>query len=134
MRGWLAKALTASQGPQWVCTNCRATHAEWSATCSNCDAFDTIDWLELSQPSASRTDSAAMLPVITGILGSDAQDEGSPIESEEHSVSEGSTAEETGTVPPETNPMTGDIDGAAMDETDLAAAAARKETEPAKSA
>ncbi|WP_185803503.1 heme biosynthesis protein HemY [Pontivivens nitratireducens] len=134
VRGWLAKALTASQGPQWVCTNCRATHAEWSATCSNCDAFDTIDWLELSQPSASRTDSAAMLPVITGILGSDAQDEGSPIESEEHSVSGGSTAEETGTVPPETNPMTGDIDGAAMDETDLAAAAARKETEPAKSA
>lgn len=110
VRGWLAKALSAPQGPQWVCSNCRTTHAEWSATCSNCDAFDTIDWLELPQTAASRSDSAAMLPVITGILGSDAESEADKPRD------------------------TGEIDDAATDEIDLAAGAENRETEQAKPA
>ena len=130
VRGWLAKALTAPQGPQWVCTNCRTTHAEWHATCSNCDAFDTIDWLELPQSAVSRTDSAAMLPVITGILGPDVEPEETtepPVESTIEPA-----AETTLDNDPANNPMTAGIEGVATDETDMAAAASRKDAQPTK--
>ena len=44
VRGWLAKALVASRGPQWVCGNCTHIHAAWAPVCENCGAFDTLDW------------------------------------------------------------------------------------------
>ena len=44
VRGWLAKALGASRGPQWVCTKCNHVHAAWAPVCENCGAFDTLDW------------------------------------------------------------------------------------------
>jgi HemY protein len=44
VRGWLAKALNASRGPQWVCTSCGNIHTAWAPTCGNCSAFDTLDW------------------------------------------------------------------------------------------
>ena len=44
VRGWLAKALGASRGPQWVCGNCTHVHAAWAPVCENCGAFDTLDW------------------------------------------------------------------------------------------
>ena len=44
VRGWLAKALSASRGPQWVCANCSHVHAAWAPVCANCGAFDTLDW------------------------------------------------------------------------------------------
>ena len=51
VRGWLAKALGASRGPQWVCDKCNHVHATWAPVCENCGAFDTLDWRK-TQPHA----------------------------------------------------------------------------------
>ncbi len=44
VRGWLAKALGASRGPQWICGKCNHVHAAWAPVCENCGGFDTLDW------------------------------------------------------------------------------------------
>lgn len=69
VKAWLAKALTASRGPQWVCDNCGHVHASWSAICENCSAVDTLSWKEAPNGSAV-VDGAgmAMLPLIVGAL------------------------------------------------------------------
>jgi HemY protein len=68
VRGWLARALTAKRGPQWVCAKCQHVHASWQAVCDNCGAFDTLEWREApdsSGPSATQTE---LLPLIVGSL------------------------------------------------------------------
>jgi HemY protein len=44
VKGWLARALTVSRGPQWICDNCHNIHAEWTPICGNCKSFDTLSW------------------------------------------------------------------------------------------
>ena len=66
VQGWLARALTAPRGPQWVCDKCHSIHADWAPVCDNCSAFDTLAWTrppnaELSMPSGSE-----MLPLLVG--------------------------------------------------------------------
>ena len=66
VRGWLARALTAPRGPQWVCDKCQHLHARWAPLCQNCGAFDTLSWRappDSTGPSASGTE---MLPLIVG--------------------------------------------------------------------
>jgi HemY protein len=66
VQGWLARALTAPRGPQWVCENCSNIHAEWAPTCTNCGAFDTLVW---SRPSDSEIDirgRAELRPLLVG--------------------------------------------------------------------
>lgn len=66
VRGWLARALTAPRGLQWVCGKCNAIHAAWMPVCDNCGGFDTLDWSEAPEaagPSATQTE---MLPLIVG--------------------------------------------------------------------
>ncbi|MDP2087024.1 MAG: heme biosynthesis HemY N-terminal domain-containing protein [Gemmobacter sp.] len=66
VRGWLARALTAPRGPQWVCEACNAIHAHWEPVCGNCGGFDTLAWKEPPEstgPSATQTE---MLPLIVG--------------------------------------------------------------------
>lgn len=68
VRGWLARALTASRGPQWVCDKCQHVHASWHAICDHCGSFDTLSWKtapDSSGPSATGTE---MLPLIVGAL------------------------------------------------------------------
>ena len=68
VRGWLARALTAPRGPQWVCDSCQHIHARWVAICEHCGAFDTLTWKrppDSSGPSATGTE---MLPLIVGAL------------------------------------------------------------------
>ncbi len=68
VRGWLARALTAKRGPQWVCGNCQHVHSSWTAICDNCSAFDTLEWREAPDsagPSATQTE---LLPLIVGSL------------------------------------------------------------------
>lgn len=68
VRGWLARALTAPRGPQWVCDRCQHIHARWAPVCENCGAFDTLSWRsppDSSGPSATGTE---MLPLIVGAL------------------------------------------------------------------
>ena len=66
VRGWLAKALTASRGPQWVCDNCGTVHGDWLPVCTNCEAFDSLTWKEA--PSGGKQDNMAseMLPLLMG--------------------------------------------------------------------
>lgn len=66
VRGWLAKALVASRGPQWICANCTHVHADWVPVCENCGAFDTLDWKTPSHPTDAAMAESAMLPLIVG--------------------------------------------------------------------
>ena len=80
VRGWLARALTAPRGPQWVCENCQHIHAQWVAICEHCESFDTLSWQsppDSTGPSATGTE---MLPLIVGALrGPAAEDEAGPV-------------------------------------------------------
>lgn len=68
VKGWLARALTAPRGPQWVCENCHNIHAEWVPICENCESFDTLAWT--APPAGTTTTPAAseMLPLIVGSI------------------------------------------------------------------
>lgn len=63
---WLAQAASAPPEPAWTCRTCATPAAEWSGTCHNCGAFDTLDW---KAPSATlqlsvAPSSAASLPTV----------------------------------------------------------------------
>ncbi len=68
VRAWLAKAVTASRGPQWICGKCGHVHADWRPLCSNCDSFDTLAWTEAPQSDAALSGPTQMLPLIVGAL------------------------------------------------------------------
>ncbi|SHH58207.1 heme biosynthesis protein HemY [Marivita hallyeonensis] len=68
VRGWLARALTAPRGPQWVCDNCKTIHAEWTPVCSNCQSFDTLSWTTPPQSDTVLPAGADMLPLIVGAI------------------------------------------------------------------
>ena len=70
VKGWLARALSAPRGPQWVCDNCHHIHSEWAPTCENCDAFDTLRWRSPPASGVSMPTDLEMLPLIVG-SGSD---------------------------------------------------------------
>jgi HemY protein len=67
VRGWLAKALGASRGPQWVCENCGTAHATWVPVCAGCEAFDSLAWTEKAQAEGSASAlQSDMLPLLVG--------------------------------------------------------------------
>lgn len=66
VKGWLARALTAPRGPQWVCDNCHSANEEWNPVCSNCGAFDTLTWRQTDNSPKSLPSGAEMLPLIVG--------------------------------------------------------------------
>lgn len=66
VRGWLAKALTAPRGPQWICDNCQHIHPAWEPVCSNCSGFDTLSWREAPRGEVSMPSGVEMLPLIVG--------------------------------------------------------------------
>lgn len=69
VRGWLAKALTASRGPQWVCDKCHNVMADWAPVCDSCGGFDTLSWREPDDRRRARfaaTDGVEMLPLLVG--------------------------------------------------------------------
>lgn len=69
VRAWLAKAVTASRGPQWVCDKCGQVHSEWSPVCLGCDAFDTLSWKVPAEGQMKMPGSAEMLPLLVGSSG-----------------------------------------------------------------
>ena len=74
VKGWLARALTASRGPQWVCENCHKVHAAWEPVCGSCGAFDTFSW-RISEDEASPLPAGAeMLPLIVGQIAPPSED------------------------------------------------------------
>lgn len=69
VRGWLAKALTASRGPQWVCDTCHNVMADWDPVCDSCGGFDTLTWREPDErrPVAGAASAGAeLLPLLVG--------------------------------------------------------------------
>ncbi len=68
VRGWLAKALTAPRGPQWVCENCQHVHGSWEPVCGNCQGFDTLSWKEAPKAEVVPSAGAEMLPLIVGAI------------------------------------------------------------------
>ncbi|UWQ62574.1 heme biosynthesis protein HemY [Leisingera caerulea] len=80
VQGWLAKALTAPRGPQWVCANCNHIHAEWEPVCEHCTSFDTLSWKRPETPEVASHAAAHMLPLITGALGSKQSDTADDVE------------------------------------------------------
>lgn len=70
VRGWLTKALSASRGPQWICSSCNKIHTQWAPKCDNCASFDAMAW----KPPPKSDDLGAtmsMLPLMSGVLDSE---------------------------------------------------------------
>ena len=65
VRGWLARALAAPRGPQWVCEACGRIHQAWAPVCTNCHGFDTLAWA-VPPAEATLPGGAEMLPLIVG--------------------------------------------------------------------
>lgn len=66
VRGWLAKALDAPRGPQWVCSNCHEVQAEWAPVCENCASFDTLAWNATQSPESGSATGTQLLSLIVG--------------------------------------------------------------------
>jgi HemY protein len=66
VKGWLARALTVSRGPQWICENCQHIHAAWAPTCENCHSFDTLAWKTPPLSEVAMPGGLQMLPLIVG--------------------------------------------------------------------
>lgn len=64
-REWTTRAHRAPRDAHWVCSACARTHADWSATCASCHAFDTLSWRSGSRGAVetlSPTEAAAAYP------------------------------------------------------------------------
>ena len=68
VKGWLARAVNAPRGPQWVCDACNHIHAEWEPVCGNCASFDTLSWKSPPMAQIAAPTRVAMLPLIVGAL------------------------------------------------------------------
>ena len=66
VKGWLARAVTVSRGPQWVCENGQHVHSEWKPTCEHCKSFDTLAWKTPPQSEVTMPGGVQMLPLIVG--------------------------------------------------------------------
>ncbi|MEO9683376.1 MAG: heme biosynthesis HemY N-terminal domain-containing protein [Tateyamaria sp.] len=64
VQGWLARALSAPRGPQWVCDNCQNIQAEWTPTCTNCASFDTLSWKRPPSADLAMPGGTEMLPLL----------------------------------------------------------------------
>ncbi|AHM03760.1 putative HemY protein [Roseibacterium elongatum DSM 19469] len=66
VRAWLAKAVTASRGPQWICEVDGKAYPEWQPVTDG--GFDTLTWKTAPQSEAALAGPAQMLPLIVGAL------------------------------------------------------------------
>jgi HemY protein len=66
VKGWLARALNAPRGPQWVCDVCGTVHAEWVPVCDTCEGFDTLSWKSPPAPKVAAPTGVEVLPLIVG--------------------------------------------------------------------
>ncbi|MGI9389076.1 MAG: heme biosynthesis protein HemY [Boseongicola sp.] len=66
VKGWLARALNASRGPQWVCEKCHKAHIAWRPVCDGCEGFDTLAWAQPPETAAAMVTGSGMLPLIVG--------------------------------------------------------------------
>lgn len=78
VKGWLARALTVSRGPQWICDNCHHIHSEWTPVCENCKSFDTLSWKQPPTSEVAMPGGVQMLPLIVGAIEDNSGAEGVP--------------------------------------------------------
>lgn len=90
VRAWLAKAVMAPRGMQWVCDGCGHIHAEWRPVCSHCGSFDRLSWQEVAQSDAALMGPAQMLPLIVGAL-----EDSRPQNTEDAEIMDAAPAEDT---------------------------------------
>lgn len=64
VQGWLARALDAPRGPQWVCDNCHQIHGEWRPVCESCHSLDTLSWRSPPRAEITTATGAHMLPLL----------------------------------------------------------------------
>jgi HemY protein len=64
VRGWLAKAIDAPRGPQWVCEKCGHVHPSWVPVCTGCHAFDTLAWTSPPREQEASHAPASMMPLL----------------------------------------------------------------------
>lgn len=64
VKAWLAKALTASPGPQWICDVDGKTYSEWQPVTDG--GFDTLSWKRAPSAEIISENAQGMLPLIIG--------------------------------------------------------------------
>jgi HemY protein len=79
VKGWLARALTAPRGPQWVCENCHNIHAEWVPICENCKSFDTLAWTSPPAGASTVSGGGEILPRIVGSIADQSKDDATTV-------------------------------------------------------
>ncbi|WP_373357101.1 heme biosynthesis protein HemY [Pseudoroseicyclus sp. CXY001] len=109
VRGWLARAVTAPRGPQWVCEKCHKIHAHWTPICDNCGGFDTLAWVTPPREEIVMPGGADMTPLL----------EDRPVASAAAAAEEAARPSEGPSLLEED--VTGDMDPDAMDNADNAA-------------
>ena len=70
IRQWLTKALSAPRGPQWVCENCSTVHSVWRPTCFNCNALDTLTWMDAPDTNTEMVSGSERAPFVLDVLNS----------------------------------------------------------------
>jgi len=66
VRGYLARALAAPRGPQWICDKCGKVHEAWAPVCDACHAFDAMSWKRPPAGQLALPGGSDMLPLLVG--------------------------------------------------------------------
>jgi len=111
VRGWLAKALGATRGPQWVCENCGTVHGDWIPVCTACEGFDSLSWTEPKGAAASAAAlSSDMLPLLVGAPASEETESVPAVVTAPEDVPDAEEVEPSGPVNPAVVGTTRDVD------------------------
>jgi HemY protein len=108
VKGWLARALTVSRGPQWICDNCHHIHADWKPICENCKSFDTLAWKSPPMSEVAMPGGVQMLPLIVGAIEDKSGADGAEKVATRSDIEDASDIEDVELItdPPEDKPQT----------------------------
>ena len=82
VRAYLARAATASRGPQWVCNHCGHVHSEWVSDCVSCERFDTLDWKLPPEAKEDHSSAGILMPLLSSKGKDLEQSSGAVVEAE----------------------------------------------------
>lgn len=105
VRAWLARAVSAPRGRQWICEKCHHPHAHWQVLCESCGGFDTLAWAEAPESGRALPEAEEMLPLLVGTPAEEAPEpeEASASPEAGPEAAAGEAAEEAEEVPPGTD-------------------------------
>ena len=92
VKAFLAKALTASAGPQWICDVDGKAYPEWQPVTDG--GFDTLSWKTAPVSEVMPGNAAGMLPLIVGAIEDQRPDPGTESEGTDTQVTEAEIVEE----------------------------------------